>query len=229
LSRFAGTSLGQAASALLLAGAVALFAPLDVFAAEEVNTVGDKLCSRCHREQADAVDHSMHANTELFGLAGASCESCHGPGKTHAKSKEPEDILNPAKLDGEEASTACMGCHENTRHLQQWLGSTHESLDVGCLNCHSVHANNTAMLKSQTETETCVACHQKVRSDIQKRSVHPLRDMTRADGVGEMECSSCHNPHGTVGERLVDANTVNDKCYECHQEKKAPVLWGLRQ
>ena len=40
-----------------------------------------------------------------------------------------------------------------------------------------------------------------------------------------MSCSSCHNPHGGRSRALIDATSINDKCYQCHFEKKAPVLW----
>jgi DmsE family decaheme c-type cytochrome len=40
-----------------------------------------------------------------------------------------------------------------------------------------------------------------------------------------MECDSCHNPHGTVTAKLIDAPTVNDKCLSCHAEKRGPFLW----
>jgi DmsE family decaheme c-type cytochrome len=58
-----------------------------------------------------------------------------------------------------------------------------------------------------------------------KRSIHPLRDASRLSMGGKMSCSSCHNPHGARSRALVDARSVNDKCFECHTEKKAPVLW----
>lgn len=40
-----------------------------------------------------------------------------------------------------------------------------------------------------------------------------------------MACSACHNPHGAPSKALINARSINDKCYECHAEKRAPVLW----
>jgi DmsE family decaheme c-type cytochrome len=40
-----------------------------------------------------------------------------------------------------------------------------------------------------------------------------------------MACSDCHNPHGTVGPKLLVKNSVNDTCYTCHAEKRGPFLW----
>jgi DmsE family decaheme c-type cytochrome len=40
-----------------------------------------------------------------------------------------------------------------------------------------------------------------------------------------MECASCHNPHGTAGERLIDHGSVNELCTSCHQNMRGPFLW----
>ena len=34
-----------------------------------------------------------------------------------------------------------------------------------------------------------------------------------------------HNAHGSQSVKLIAANTVNDKCYECHPERRGPFLW----
>ena len=40
-----------------------------------------------------------------------------------------------------------------------------------------------------------------------------------------MDCVTCHNPHGSVTEKLLKANSVNENCYSCHAEKRGPFLW----
>ena len=40
-----------------------------------------------------------------------------------------------------------------------------------------------------------------------------------------MQCTSCHNPHGTQAPRLIAANSINDRCTECHAEKRGPFLF----
>jgi DmsE family decaheme c-type cytochrome len=53
-----------------------------------------------------------------------------------------------------------------------------------------------------------------------KRSGHmPVRE-------GKMECTSCHNPHGSSNVRMLKAgNWVNESCASCHTEKRGPFLW----
>jgi DmsE family decaheme c-type cytochrome len=42
---------------------------------------------------------------------------------------------------------------------------------------------------------------------------------------GKLTCSSCHNPHGSVTEKLIREASVNENCYKCHAEKRGPMLW----
>jgi DmsE family decaheme c-type cytochrome len=73
-------------------------------------------------------------------------------------------------------------------------------------------------LAKATEIETCGQCHLQRRAQLMRSSHMPLRE-------GKMTCTSCHNPHGTVAEKLLKANSINDNCYTCHAEKRGPFLW----
>ena len=43
---------------------------------------------------------------------------------------------------------------------------------------------------------------------------------------GKMECSSCHNPHGSTNVRLLKTgNSINESCATCHAEKRGPFLF----
>ena len=45
-----------------------------------------------------------------------------------------------------------------------------------------------------------------------------------------MECSSCHNPHGSTNVRLLKTgNSVNEACSSCHAEKRGPVAVRARR
>lgn len=187
--------------------------------------VGDKTCRKCHSDETAAFKQTVHSKTEFFDIKSGGCEGCHGPGARHAKSKNPADIVNPGKEKGAAASEVCEGCHKSDSAQKYWVGSPHEMLGVGCTNCHSVHRGNEKMLKTAWQPDTCFQCHQDQRAAFSKRSVHNIRDISHANYDAKMSCSSCHNPHGSQAPKLVNANTVNDLCYTCHQEKQAPVLW----
>ena len=46
---------------------------------------------------------------------GRACESCHGPGGTHATTASADDIRNPAKLTAALADKTCLTCHAGGR------------------------------------------------------------------------------------------------------------------
>ena len=74
-----------------------------------------------------------------------------------------------------------------------------------------MHNNYKKLLNSRSEAATCFECHPEQRTYLFKRSRHPLTDSSRRNALGKMRCSSCHNPHGTQSEKLIDANSINDK------------------
>ena len=66
--------------------------------------------------------------------------------------------------------------------------------------------------------DTCFQCHKLQRAQIQYSSHMPLRE-------GKLTCTNCHNPHGSVTEKLLREASVNDNCYKCHAEKRGPFLF----
>jgi DmsE family decaheme c-type cytochrome len=193
--------------------------------AVDVGYQGGKKCKECHADKVTAFATNIHAKAGSYGFTGADCESCHGATDVHVKSGDPSAVSNPAKIDVEAASATCLNCHSKGKGQMYWHGSIHESQKLACVACHKIHGGNDKLLAKKTEMELCITCHVDVRADMFKRSKHPMRDASSASGEGKMTCSSCHNVHGAKGEKLISANSFNDKCYECHQEKKAPLLW----
>ncbi len=113
----------------------------------------------------------------------------------------------------------CLGCHERGDRTY-WRGSTHETRAVACTECHTVMRpiSRKAALKTEIEMDTCFQCHKDRRAQILRSSHMPLRE-------GKITCSNCHNPHGSVTEALLKANSINDTCYTCHAEKRGPFLF----
>ena len=162
------------------------------------------------------------------------------------------DIENPTELKTPEerrrANAACLQCHRGDRGHFSWQGSEHDRSDMSCMSCHSVHhtklpqwasagrqrameaqtANlindklSRGMLSSLTVEETCFRCHSEKRKAMFQRSTHLLRTENR---VTKVTCDSCHNPHGGEGRRMLKTSTLNDTCFECHAEKRGPLLW----
>jgi DmsE family decaheme c-type cytochrome len=119
-----------------------------------------------------------------------------------------------------EVSATCLTCHTRGNHTQ-WAGSPHDTRNLSCITCHSVHSpkSEKAQLKAASVSDTCVTCHQ-VQVVKQERFGHmPLRE-------GKMTCTSCHNPHGSTNVKMLRVgNWINETCTSCHAEKRGPFLW----
>jgi predicted CXXCH cytochrome family protein len=104
-----------------------------------------------------------------------------------------------------------------------WLASTHETRGLACTDCHTVmrDVSRKSSLRTAWEPDTCFQCHKNKRAEIWRTSHMPVRE-------GNMNCGSCHNPHGTPNESMLKRATVNDTCYGCHAEKTRAVPVGTR-
>ncbi len=191
--------------------------------------VGAETCKGCHEDQYDKFSHTRMGRLFLKQPRDATerlaCEGCHGPGKAHAEAgggKGVGGMITFAKNDKtpvEKRNEICLSCHTKGNRLF-WQGSTHESRDVACTNCHTIMENVSPknQLAKETVIETCGSCHIQKRAQQMRSSHMPLRE-------GKMTCTSCHNPHGTVTPALLKEPSVNETCYTCHAEKRGPFLW----
>ncbi len=99
-----------------------------------------------------------------------------------------------------------------------WVGSAHQNANLACVSCHTMHAVKDPMLVRLTQPDKCFTCHAQQRAESFEYSHHPMRE-------GKTVCSDCHNPHGSAGPKLLKEFTVNQTCYDCHADKRGPMLW----
>ncbi len=191
--------------------------------------VGSETCQACHEDAFHTfaktrmgrlfLQHPRDAQERL------ACENCHGPGQAHVEAgggKGVGGMISFAKDDPTpvaERNAVCLECHQMKDRLF-WQGSPHDSRDVACTNCHVVmkDVSDRAALAKPTVVEVCRQCHLRQAAQQMFFSHMPVRE-------GKMDCASCHNPHGTVTEKLLKANSLNDVCYTCHADKRGPFLW----
>lgn len=185
--------------------------------------VGQDTCVTCHEGMDASQNGTPHARAAdpRSPAAAQGCESCHGPGSRHVEDPTaPGTVRKFDQLSASEANDACISCHNRSSHAL-WEGSAHDARNLSCITCHSVHEpkSERAQLKTATQAETCATCH-RVQSTKVKRSAHmPV-------GEGKMECSTCHNPHGSTNvKNLRVGNYVNESCVSCHTEKRGPFLF----
>lgn len=188
-------------------------------AASQGGYAGQATCLTCHAEKD--YKGSLHGLTSKATTPAAThgCESCHGPGGAHAESGDAALIKNPARMTPQQASETCLSCHTRGAHAL-WTGSAHDQRNVGCVSCHSEHApKGSGQLTAPTQKALCATCHRAAVNRQHRFSHMPVRE-------GTLECSSCHNPHGSTNQALLKTGTtVDESCTSCHQEKRGPYLW----
>jgi DmsE family decaheme c-type cytochrome len=146
---------------------------------------------------------------------GISCEACHGPGSAHVEEADPEMIINPANDSQFGDRPTCLGCH-NTEQFDSWSMAHHNSGDVNCSSCHTIHTEYKKWTPEYI-LGLCTDCHTDVRAAAFMPSHHPVRE-------GEMTCLDCHNPHGGPV-TLMQENSGRELCFTCHPEKEGPFIY----
>ncbi len=237
------STLGPTAALLLFAAGVRADAPPPA-EGDTATYLGDVVCLACHDALQEGFGshyaQTIHAKVltpqnALDEQMGRGCEACHGPGSAHVEAgggkgvggllsfqgSSPEDVLAH--------DAACLQCHRGGER-RFWGGSVHSTRDVGCTSCHTVmrSVSSRHQLSEKTEVGTCQQCHP-IQNARQFRNAHmPLRpgafNSSSVDD-GKMSCGSCHNPHGTVSEKLIEGVSVRDSCLSCHADKRGPFLW----
>lgn len=189
---------------------------------------GSEACLECHQEESEAFAETLKGDLFLKNptsdIERLGCEGCHGPAAAHIESGG-EDMAGMLSFGARsenpvsEQNALCLTCHESNARMM-WPGSTHESRDVACADCHDVMrtVSERGSLGEPTVLETCASCHPQRRSQQARFSHMPQQE-------GRIECIDCHNPHGSANEILLTASSVNEVCYGCHAEKRGPLLW----
>ena len=175
--------------------------------------VGSESCAECH----DNINKHFHGATHARLMAegpnaiNIGCETCHGAGSVHAETGGARHtIINPNK-----SPEVCFTCHLDMKGRFN-LPHSHPVMEghVSCTDCHDPHRGNaikgggTALT---AEVDTCTKCH------IAQRGPFVFEHEAVREG-----CTTCHNPHGSVNEKLLTERNQNI-CLKCHfQEQVSP-------
>ena len=186
-----------------------------------------RTCTTCHAENQSrpggSILQSKHAvmADRRTPFADQACITCHGPSTAHmqapASTKPDIGFGRGSPTPVAQRNQTCLQCHESGGRTH-WKGSRHESQNVACSSCHSLHTQSDPVLAKATEAAVCFTCHKGKRAEMLRPSTHPIRE-------GKMSCSGCHNPHGSTGPKLLVKETLNETCYTCHAEKRGPFLF----
>jgi len=174
----------------------------------------DRLCLKCHLNQATPVGHiqSSHARNEV---ACTTCHSIHAHGPNGLVARKPVAV-----------NELCSGCHiSEWAEFQRPYKHRLPEGAMSCVDCHNPHGSIfLASTQSYAANEPgCFRCHGNLRGPFTFEHA-PVR----LEG-----CTACHEPHGSANPRMLIRAEVRYMCLECHANlptapvKNPPALGGV--
>jgi predicted CXXCH cytochrome family protein len=221
-----GMSLKPAVIVILAIGTAGVVAPLlnscsttpgEVVVPLEIpgaHYVGNQACLDCHAEIVREFRASPHARVHFEDAAMAGdtgCESCHGPGSKHIESGgNAQFIINPGN-----DPASCFQCHLDVQ-AEFNLPQHHPVIEghMNCVQCHDPHGGDILKPKGglamARQNESCAQCH--------REQTRPFVFEHEALREG---CTVCHNPHGSINEKMLNESDPN-LCLRCHAQVQEP-------
>ncbi len=152
-------------------------------------------CIACHSGRPRTVPLSSGRYlSPPFDEAAIGCENCHGPGRKHASSAKPADIVNPARLPRARAEEICMNCHQGGDARVLMPGKQESDFRPG------------------QRLSDVVAIFQAPRPDSVDLLQHheAMRESACFQKSPNLSCHTCHNPHA-------EKTDHNATCSSCHK------------
>jgi len=152
------------------------------------------------------------------------CESCHGPGLTHASSPTAANRPLASIQADTNATNGCGECHNGVHNpfVDEWKLTNEGGLS------HSIVQSGTVGNADQT----CVGCHT-AQGALNKFGVTEnyvekvaTNGLTAANAL-PIVCATCHDPHGSDNAHQlrfsISAPNIDDNlCMKCHQRRADP-------
>jgi predicted CXXCH cytochrome family protein len=178
-------------------------------------------CNGCHSvsQLGNRVGHpagyTLVADSAYHDV---QCESCHGPGFTHASSPTLSNVPLASIHVDTNLTNGCGGCHTGVHEpfVDQWVQSAHGSGPgfshaVGNAACQPCHEGKTALA-----VKFGVVTNYAEKADTSHQRI---------------VCVVCHDPHGASpyeGQLRADISTptTDNLCIKCHSRTGTPP-WGV--
>ena len=178
------------------------------------------VCQTCHQEIWEkhfaGTPHSALLKGDQHG-----CQACHGPAQAHVEGGgDVTKIIRFETLSPAQTAAICTKCHQSSLETQNFSKSEHLANGVSCTTCHSPHkSTDVNFLLVKQQTDLCYGCHAAQKAEFARPYRH------RVD-VGLIQCSDCHNPHGTqTGHQVRGAAGQFAVCTKCHTDTMGPFVF----
>ncbi len=183
------------------------------------NSVDPPVCATCHKEVVAGVADDPHSKrTPIDSGKAVTCESCHGPGKAHARDGNTNLIFDPATATAEAVSEKCKACHGGTH--ADFERSAHGRANLSCIACHTIHPPSaTKHLLKMEQPQLCFRCHNDVKPQFSMLLHHKVEEKL-------IECTDCHPAHDTL-ERNARHSSARQfiMCTKCHTPVAGPFVY----
>jgi predicted CXXCH cytochrome family protein len=194
------------------------------------------VCESCHGNSDKHAENSSRTKSAEGTInplkipgreLNQTCLTCHSMDRTHFN-------WNGGKHD--RADMSCLSCHSvhHKTMMDRFAANLTDKTGPELAEILNGRLPEKDLLNFTVE-DTCLRCHGEIRKALFQRSTHLFRSETWTDGrltrrndqaVGlKVTCTSCHDPHGGDGKRMLVAHSTNEVCYACHAEKRGPMLW----
>lgn len=177
-------------------------------------------CNSCHSvsERGNVVEgaagYERAADSAYFDV---QCESCHGPGFTHASAPDVGTVpLARLRVVDTSDVASCAECHTGTHNpfVEEWSQSRHSEV-----------------LAAEAGRAECAVCHE-TRGALKAWGVNV--NYIERDSVGAASyfpaatCALCHDPHGSPNTAQLRfpidvASEEQNLCVKCHMRRIEPT------
>jgi predicted CXXCH cytochrome family protein len=213
-------------------------------------------CARCHNPHGSEFPKALLTDKQHPPFAEGSCQSCHRRGlKTRSANGPIPDTSKTCFACHDAATTKgmfthsavtrgqCAGCHEphlspekkllraSGRKLcaachapieaKLALASAHEPAKDDCATCHAAHSSNNPKQLSDVSPALCLNCHDSSDAPLVKKHLGAKME--------KLDCTSCHDPHGSVQKPLLISKSlhppfVDKSCDSCHDGSSSKLV-----
>lgn len=165
---------------------------------------------------------------------GIQCENCHGPASLHVNNKDNNKIVKGKRTAtggktpgfvwsvGGPASSAriCGTCHPQNK---DWRKSMHSIAMLIDEKNPAEHASEYLIGSGTTKTGSCATCHTSEGFVYAIENGYEPKDLSTLpwdpDFKSNINCVTCHDPHGVTGNAAQLRVSAEELCMKCHNQR----------